>query len=486
MRKELWANSSGSTIGRGWRVLRTTIAPSSAAAAAKAPSVGDRRPAPVVALDDAEGDQRQPERQHQRPGKVGQPAVRDRPLGQARRPASRIAAPSGRLTRKTRRQSESSTRAPPRVGPGRRRRRRGGAPEADSRRAPLDREAVEDDRQRGRGDQRRADSLQDAEGDQRLERRRHRAEQAGGGEAGDAEQEDPLVAEAVGEAAGRHQQRRDHDEVAVEHPGEGATIGPGKGRRDVRKGDVDDRRVEKGDEGAGTGDRHRCFMTTVIHRGRHYTMSMGIESLEEPRTSSRESRDGRRRLLDGARRLLAEKGYAGMELRDVAERGKAPRGSIYHHFPGGKRQLAVEAATLEGLEIREMIERSLAERGLRRDADDVRRDLPPPRQGPPGADRLPGRRRRARPPRGPGARRRGHRRPSELGSARSPPRCATRASAQETPRPSPASSSRRSRGPCCAPAPRAARSRSTRRSAASSRRSTRCWPTRTEADPRRW
>jgi AcrR family transcriptional regulator len=66
----------------------------------------------------------------------------------------------------------------------------------------------------------------------------------------------------------------------------------------------------------------------------------------------------------GARKLLAEKGYAGMELRDVAAVGKAPRGSIYHHFPGGKRQLAVEAAELEGREIRVAIERSLAERGL--------------------------------------------------------------------------------------------------------------------------
>jgi AcrR family transcriptional regulator len=94
-------------------------------------------------------------------------------------------------------------------------------------------------------------------------------------------------------------------------------------------------------------------------------MSMGIESMEEPRASSREARDGRARLLAGARRLLAEKGYAGMELRDVAERGRAPRGSIYHHFPGGKRQLAVEAATLEGAETRTMIERSLAEHGLR-------------------------------------------------------------------------------------------------------------------------
>lgn len=94
-------------------------------------------------------------------------------------------------------------------------------------------------------------------------------------------------------------------------------------------------------------------------------MSVGIESLlEEPRASSRESRDGRARLLKGARQLLAEKGYAGMELRDVAVRGKAPRGSIYHHFPGGKRQLAAEAAALEGTEIHEMIERSLSERGL--------------------------------------------------------------------------------------------------------------------------
>jgi AcrR family transcriptional regulator len=70
-------------------------------------------------------------------------------------------------------------------------------------------------------------------------------------------------------------------------------------------------------------------------------------------------------LLDGARQLLAEKGYAGMELRDVAERGKAPRGSIYHHFPGGKVQLAREAAELEGTTIRDTLERALAERGLK-------------------------------------------------------------------------------------------------------------------------
>src|SRR3954447_9440589 len=76
-------------------------------------------------------------------------------------------------------------------------------------------------------------------------------------------------------------------------------------------------------------------------------------------------RGGRDRLLYGAGRLLAQRGYAGMELRDVAERGEAPRGSIYHHFPGGKAQLAAEAAELDGVRIRTGIERSLAERGLR-------------------------------------------------------------------------------------------------------------------------
>jgi TetR/AcrR family transcriptional repressor of lmrAB and yxaGH operons len=93
-------------------------------------------------------------------------------------------------------------------------------------------------------------------------------------------------------------------------------------------------------------------------------MSMGIARIADGQPLERKRRDGRALLLNGARQLLAEKGYAGMELRDVAARGHAPRGSIYHHFPGGKRQLAVEAAELEGTEIRDLIERSLEQRGL--------------------------------------------------------------------------------------------------------------------------
>jgi AcrR family transcriptional regulator len=105
-------------------------------------------------------------------------------------------------------------------------------------------------------------------------------------------------------------------------------------------------------------------------------MSMVIDKSEGVSSSSRgaeptrhspraKPRDGRQRLIYGAGRLLAERGYAGMELRDVAERGEAPRGSIYHHFPGGKAQLATEAAQVNGTLVRVGIERSLAERGLK-------------------------------------------------------------------------------------------------------------------------
>ena len=93
-------------------------------------------------------------------------------------------------------------------------------------------------------------------------------------------------------------------------------------------------------------------------------MSVGITRLADSEAIHSARRDGRERLLNGARKLLAEKGYAGMELRDVAERGRAPRGSIYHHFPGGKKQLAIEATELEGREIHLAIERSLEELGL--------------------------------------------------------------------------------------------------------------------------
>jgi AcrR family transcriptional regulator len=51
----------------------------------------------------------------------------------------------------------------------------------------------------------------------------------------------------------------------------------------------------------------------------------------------------RQKMVRGAAQLLRERGYTGTGFREVIERTGAPRGSIYHHFPDGKAQLAGEA-----------------------------------------------------------------------------------------------------------------------------------------------
>jgi TetR/AcrR family transcriptional regulator, lmrAB and yxaGH operons repressor len=55
------------------------------------------------------------------------------------------------------------------------------------------------------------------------------------------------------------------------------------------------------------------------------------------------SLDSRQKMILAAQDLLSERGYAGTSFGDVIERSGAPRGSIYHHFPGGKQQLVTEA-----------------------------------------------------------------------------------------------------------------------------------------------
>lgn len=59
----------------------------------------------------------------------------------------------------------------------------------------------------------------------------------------------------------------------------------------------------------------------------------------------------RARLVDAARTLLEARGYHGTGLNEVIAAGSAPRGSVYHHFPGGKDQLAAEALAVSGREI---------------------------------------------------------------------------------------------------------------------------------------
>lgn len=67
--------------------------------------------------------------------------------------------------------------------------------------------------------------------------------------------------------------------------------------------------------------------------------------------SAPETPGSRERAVRAMARLLRRKGYAGTGLQDVVAEAKAPIGSLYHHFPGGKVALAAEAVASAGGEL---------------------------------------------------------------------------------------------------------------------------------------
>src|SRR3954471_11331302 len=74
----------------------------------------------------------------------------------------------------------------------------------------------------------------------------------------------------------------------------------------------------------------------------------------KPRSVSRGMQRGdvRDRMVEGAVRLLATKGVEGTCFADGVAATDAPRGSVYHHFPGGKNELlhaALDLASERGL-----------------------------------------------------------------------------------------------------------------------------------------
>lgn len=76
------------------------------------------------------------------------------------------------------------------------------------------------------------------------------------------------------------------------------------------------------------------------------------------------SNDVRQRMVEGAANLLARKGVQGASFSEIIAATNAPRGSIYHHFPGGKTQLlqaAIDHLALEALKPLETIAGASAE-----------------------------------------------------------------------------------------------------------------------------
>jgi AcrR family transcriptional regulator len=84
---------------------------------------------------------------------------------------------------------------------------------------------------------------------------------------------------------------------------------------------------------------------------------MSVIVREEPDDAGRSTRE---RMIVSAAALFREHGYSGTGFRDVVAHSGAPRGSIYHHFPGGKAQLARETIGYAADVVATVIERGSA------------------------------------------------------------------------------------------------------------------------------
>ena len=69
----------------------------------------------------------------------------------------------------------------------------------------------------------------------------------------------------------------------------------------------------------------------------------------------------RTKMLVSAVEVLRERGAAGVTIDEVLARSGAPRGSVYHHFPGGRGQILQEALNFAGDEITASIDEAAGE-----------------------------------------------------------------------------------------------------------------------------
>jgi TetR/AcrR family transcriptional repressor of lmrAB and yxaGH operons len=76
-----------------------------------------------------------------------------------------------------------------------------------------------------------------------------------------------------------------------------------------------------------------------------------MATLAEPSASRRTRGATRTAMLLSAVEVLRERGAAGVTIDAVLTRSGAPRGSVYHHFPGGRAEILREALRLSGEEI---------------------------------------------------------------------------------------------------------------------------------------
>ena len=76
----------------------------------------------------------------------------------------------------------------------------------------------------------------------------------------------------------------------------------------------------------------------------------------DPRPGTRE------RLVQAMSRALQQRGYHGVGLAELLAEAEAPKGVLYHHFPGGKQALAVAAIEATAAHITASLDRLVASR----------------------------------------------------------------------------------------------------------------------------
>lgn len=68
--------------------------------------------------------------------------------------------------------------------------------------------------------------------------------------------------------------------------------------------------------------------------------------------------DAKQKMVQAAKQLIRQRGYSATAFSDVLELSGTSRGSVYFHFPGGKAQLAIEAAEAHAFEQVEIIDQA--------------------------------------------------------------------------------------------------------------------------------
>jgi TetR/AcrR family transcriptional repressor of lmrAB and yxaGH operons len=74
--------------------------------------------------------------------------------------------------------------------------------------------------------------------------------------------------------------------------------------------------------------------------------------------------DSRTRLLDATTALLADRGFHGTGMKDILGSSRVVAGSLYHHFPGGKDELAATCVQRAAREVADRMEAALEGRPL--------------------------------------------------------------------------------------------------------------------------